>query len=466
MLSVSVLALISCNKYLDVSPKSSVAEDEMFVSEAGFRQALNGVYSTIAGRSLYGDNLSMGFVSALGQNYNTSGINGLFVFTRNYDYTSAEVISYTGQIWNGAYNAIAGLNNVLAFAEKNRTVLSDLAYNEIKGEALGLRAFLHFELLRLFAPSFALSPNAKAIPYRISLDHYSQTPETVSGILDLVLRDLDDAAVLLKEMDPILEGKMERRYKFNYYAIKGTQARVNLYKGNNPEAYKAAKEVVDSGLFPFVTKTNVSAAAGNKDRLFKSELVFAVRNRNIETWAVDRYFTFYGSFADRLSRSEADFMSLYEATTVGESDIRWLNLFEDSQGFKFPSKFWQTSSTSIDSLRLDHMVPVLRTSELRYILAETAPTLEESLQELNLVRLARTISALPVTTANLNRTFIQREITKEYQKETYAEGQLFFYYKRRNFESIPFLPSAVARFDTKFYTLPIPENELEFNPNY
>lgn len=466
VLFITSFLLQGCNKYLDIAPKSSVAEEEMFTSEIGFRQALNGVYSTIASRNLYGDNLSMGFMSALAQDYNTSGTDGLFVKTRNYEYDSPEVVTYTGQIWNKAYNCIAGLNNILKFCEQNRAVLSEDSYNEIKGEALGLRGFLHFELLRIFAPSFISSPQEKAIPYRLTIDHYSQIPETVTGVTDLALKDLLESVDLLKKVDPILSGATERRYKFNFYAAKGILARLYLYRGDQNNAYSVAKEVVDSQVFPFVDKSAVSAIAGIKDRLFKSELIFAVRNRNIETWAYDQYFTFYGSFSSRLSRSEADFKSLYEVSSVGEGDIRWLNLFEDSEGFKFPSKFWQTSSTTIDSLRLDHMVPVVRCSEMRYIIAETAPSAEEALNQLNQVRLARTIPALPITAANLDRAFIQNEITKEYRKEFYAEGQLFFYYKRRNFTDIPFKPSGMTNFNTKNYILPIPTDELEFNPNY
>jgi len=468
IIAVSILGttMTGCNKYLDISPKSTVSEDEMFDSEIGFRQALTGIYSTLASQNVYGDNLSMGFISALAQNYNTSGTSGLFVQTRNYDYTSAQVISYTGQIWNSCYNAIAGLNNILKYVEEKKNLLSEQSYREIKGESLGLRAFLHFELLRVFAPSYKTGANVKAIPYRISLDQYSQVPVTVTAIIDLTLQDLAQSAVLLKDIDPIFNGRLERRHWFNYYAVKGTQARVFLYKEDTASAYAAAKEVVDSGIFPFVAKTAVSAAPGTKDRLFKSELVFALKNRNIQTWAYDKYFTFYGSFSDRLSRPEADFKTLYEVNTIGEADIRWLNLFEDSQGYKFPSKYWQTSSSTIDSLRLDQMVPVIRCSEMRYILAETAPTAEEALDQLNNVRLARTVPALVANSTNLQRTVIQNEITKEYQKELYAEGQLFFYYKRLNFTDIPFKPSAIKIFDPKVYVLPIPNDELEFNPNY
>ena len=40
----------------------------------------------------------------------------------------------------------------------------------MKGEALGLRAFLHFDLLRLYGPVYSVTPTGKAIPYRTSFD--------------------------------------------------------------------------------------------------------------------------------------------------------------------------------------------------------------------------------------------------------------------------------------------------------
>lgn len=466
-ISVAMLTLSGCNNYLDVAPKSSIPEEEMFSSEIGFRQALTGVYSTLASRSLYGDNLTMGFVSALAQNYNTSG-NGtapLFVPTRNYDYSSDQVVTYTNQIWKAAYNGISGANNIIKFAEINRSVLNEQSYKQILGEAYALRGLFHFEVLRLFAPSYTVGSKSKAIPYKVDVDKYSVSPSTVEEVLDFVIRDLQSSEDLLKQVDPVLSNTMDRRYKMNYYAVKAIQARAYMYKNATAEAYKAAKEVIDSGKFPFVTKSAVAAAAGTKDRLFRQELIFAIRNRDIKTWAEDEYFTFRASIDYRLTRPDADLRSIYEYTTVGQDDIRYKNLFEDNQGFKFPSKFWQTSTTTIDSLRLDQTVPVVRMSEMRYIIAETAPSPQEALDMLNTVRLGRTVIALPSNPANLDRNFIQNEITKEYQKEMYAEGQLFYYYKRLNKTSIPFTPSNLS-FDTKFYVLPIPQDELEFNPNY
>lgn len=47
-------------------------------------------------------------------------------------------------------------------------MLSDRAYHIIRGEMLGMRALLHFEMLRIFGPIFAEAPVRVSIPYRTS----------------------------------------------------------------------------------------------------------------------------------------------------------------------------------------------------------------------------------------------------------------------------------------------------------
>ena len=54
---------------------------------------------------------------------------------------------------------------------------------------------------------------------------------------------------------------------------------------------------------------------------------------------------------------------------------------------------------------------------------------------------------------------LQDEITKEYQKEFIAEGQLFYYYKRPNMAILPITSPSMNR---TTYVLPVPDNELEF----
>src|SRR5690606_27519355 len=119
----------------------------------------------------------------------------------------------------------------------------------IKGEALALRAFVHFDMLRLFAPSFASDPSALAIPYITSVTKTVTTRSTVTATIDKIINDLTNATELLTR-DPIYTGQeitaqddngylLNRPLKFNYYAVKGLLARVYLYKGDKPHALSA-----------------------------------------------------------------------------------------------------------------------------------------------------------------------------------------------------------------------------------
>lgn len=75
----------------------------------------------------------------------------------------------------------------------------------IIGEAMALRAFLHFDMLRLFGPVYATNKADLSIPYNTvySISATSLLPAT--QVVEKVLKDLDEAERLLGESDPIIE---------------------------------------------------------------------------------------------------------------------------------------------------------------------------------------------------------------------------------------------------------------------
>ncbi len=71
--------------------------------------------------------------------------------------------------------------------------------------------------------------------------------------------------------------------------------------------------------------------------------------------------------------------------------------------------------------------------------------------------LALALAALPAlaTAANL-----EAEIMKEYRKEFYAEGQLWYYFKRKNTATIP--DGAGNPMTEAKYIFPLPLDEIQF----
>lgn len=459
-LGLLLFANLGCKKFLDVTPKSSVAQEELFSSEVGFQQALSGVYSQLAERELYADNLSMGFVSALAQNYASTSQEFIFRETTALNYETDEVRARIESIWSRSYTAIAGVNNMLKHIDEKKDVFSGTKYAVTKGELLGLRAYLHFELFRLFAPTVALAPTAKAIPYRKELAATNQAYETVTDFIKLLNEDLLEAEKLLEKTDPIMTMDRQRRFKMNYLAVKALSARVNLYAGNKVKALEDAQIVINSGKLFFVKNSEISSAAAVKDRLFSNEQIFAIRVRNIKNWVDNEYFKLMTNSSSNLTRTDANFATLYETATGGSTDCRFVYLIENDRSGRFCSKFWQTWSVlrAPEALRLDQTVPLIRLSEMYYIAAECATDPKLGTGYLNNVRRNRALNELNEDV--VTETILANEITKEYQKEFYAEGQLFFYYKRRNFAYMQFRFPTVQ---SSQYILPLPSSETEFS---
>ncbi|MGN8055731.1 RagB/SusD family nutrient uptake outer membrane protein [Pedobacter sp. 22163] len=471
-LIIGILAIVAvfsgCKKFLDVTPKTSLAEKQLFTSETGFQQALTGIYGQLASDSLYGDNLSMGFVSALAQNYSTLSTTGAVPLqqTQLLNYASVEVAGYTNAIWSTSYSSIAAANKIIANAETNRSVLSNNSYAMLRGEALALRAFLHFDLLRMFGPEYTAGANLKAIPYKKDVNENAVIPSTTAEVVKFALADLKEAADLLQPVDPIVTSDLRsRRSKLNYYGIKALEARIKLYSGDKAGAAAAANVVINSNKYAFVTPAAASVVGLGtvvRDRLYFNEQVFMIRVRDILP-NVQRYFRFRGGPGQSLTLTAASFSTLYETVSGGGgTDIRYVYRIEQDGGIPFPSKFWQasTATTTITDNLLDQYVPGIRLAEMYYILAETAETPAAGVGYLNTVRQNRGLTNLPT---NITATALKTAITREYQKEFYAEGQLFFYYKRikairMQFRNVDMAPEQ--------YVLPIPNAELQFNPNY
>ena len=64
LLILTVLAS-SCESWLDVDPRTKVKSDDLFETEAGFKDALIGAYTLMKAEALYGRELTYGFIDAV-----------------------------------------------------------------------------------------------------------------------------------------------------------------------------------------------------------------------------------------------------------------------------------------------------------------------------------------------------------------------------------------------------------------
>lgn len=196
--ALSLAALPSCNKFLDVQPKGTLLQEVQFSSLQGYYDAFYGVYGTMAKSDLYGQRMTNGFVDELAQMFGSTSATSTSVKTRAYNYTDVSVKSEIYSLWLGQYQVISYVNNILANLESPSFSSSHLS--QLKGEALGLRAFLHFDLVRLFAEDYQRGKDSRGIPYSYDFNLKNRTVYTVAGTYENILKDLDEAERLLSDI--------------------------------------------------------------------------------------------------------------------------------------------------------------------------------------------------------------------------------------------------------------------------
>jgi len=418
-----MFSITACKKWVDNSPQPlQVDESRVFSTEQGFRETLNGVYLQMGSETLYGKELTMGVLSLAGRSFDVVNSAPLTTSKIHYqaatfNFTAPEMKAYTTQVWIKMYQAIANLNNLLDNMEIHKALFTGNNYNTIKGEALALRAYLHFDLLRLFSP---IDATANGIPYVKTISK-EQTPSgTVASTLDQCIADLAEADVLLSPTDLTTS-------QITKWGVKGLMARIYLYRGDKVKAAENALAVINSTKFTLTV-------ASNADLFFTKESLFKL---NIFANSFIAYYKAMFGAPSVIGLSAAGKDAVY-----GTSALDYRKSFIDittgnATGTPIlPKKFTATGANAF---------PMIRLTEQYYILAECAADVPTGLIYLNQVRAARNLIT-PLTTVNVpNVTALTTEIMNEYRKEFLGEGQMFFYYKRMNtpFTALPFtLPVA------------------------
>lgn len=464
-LLLALVVLVACEDWLDVKPKTQIDSDNNFSTEQGYKDALTGIYLLMTDEALYGRQLSFGLVDVLGNQYTQYSTTDAYYEASLYNYEDEDTKAMIDGVWEGMYNAIANTNNLIGYLEDaSASLFEGENYHVIRGEAYGLRAMMHFDLLRLYATAPAAGGTAETgIPYVNVFDTKVTTASTVAGVLTLIKEDLAVAAAELA-VDPIVPGSAttdnddylrDRSYKLNYYAVRALQARVSLYAGETDSALAYAKEVIESGAFTFVPSYEVAVSDNSQmNRVFTEELVFTLNVGTLGTLANTWLLATTGQV---LTKSDDEYKTVYEVTTgVGSSDYRYVYLTSLISGERYDTKLSQPTNIPY---AFGNRMPMIRLTEMYYIAAECLKNTDaaQAVAYLNTVRQTRGMASDLVST--LTAEDIQTEIFKEYEKEMICEGQLFYYYKRLNLSSFRF---SSVQADDDVYVWPLPDDEIEF----
>ena len=244
-----------------------------------------------------------------------------------------------------------------------------------------------------------------------------------------------------------------RQQHFNRWAVYATMARIYHWKGNIENALLYANKVIESKQLTFFDPSKENKGNNSWDVAFYSESIFSLNKEEIQDVYSKRFDKLENTV---LYNQKTDIESLYEITAGKSTDYRfewaWY-LYNDPNSNYERYKYYRYNPSVA---KYPKLVTLIRLSEMYYIAAECKGNTKEGLDLLNEVLVNRGLSTL----GEMSDEDYQDAILKEYRKEFFCEGQLFFYYKRLNEKSIYHRTGSLVEMRAG-YVFPIPEDELE-----
>jgi starch-binding outer membrane protein, SusD/RagB family len=236
---LSLLFFVSCEKnFLDRKPLDELVDETFYTNEGALQLAVNGCYAYLKGKGT----LDM---ENLGDNtLNSSVTDYQRISSGNY---ANDLGSLDGE-WAGDYDGIRRCN---AFIENYKKATGRESIKEsMAGEVRFIRAYIYFYLTQFYG-------NVQRITKTLSVNdpEVYGTRSAKAEVVDFILSELDSAAVRL----PLAQTgtNLGRITKGAALALK---ARVALYNQKYEVAEKAAKEVMDLGIYQLYTTSNPATA--------------------------------------------------------------------------------------------------------------------------------------------------------------------------------------------------------------
>lgn len=448
--------MTACKEWLTVYPEDEVAEGELFENGEGYRTALNGIYQQLSEEPLYGKNLTYGVLEAMGQVYDKE-----YFGTTNYTMQDASdlkydnIVSTIDEVWSEMYNSIANCNNLIQHIEHADSNIFEYKHQEktmIQGEAYALRGFLHFDLLRLFAPSVAVDNGAKYMPYCTTYPVIWAEYKTVHEVLDLVLADLHKARELAAQ-DTLEEnvGALNNVYNridnghgwpergtfwrmrgthMNYHNITALLARVYLYADSLDKAYEYAQEVLAfKGEYDYMSAYEYPASysyAGNTKS--KDDILLAFFN-TLVTQYHEVYF-------NPDATMDGGYLAIRHYTDLFTdlNDYRYSQMTSSPQtGIRVSIKYREDASESNERVN-GPLIPILRKGEMVYIVAEYMAKhgdIQGACDFIDTELRQNRGCVNPLPNVSTEREFLEQMLL-DARRELLEEGQIFFMHKRLN----------------------------------
>ena len=257
----SALALVSCNKFLDMTPTDSVSSKIMWESTKNAEYNINYLYTYIW--DLNSQPTVIGLTESLTDElkYTSYNYNSLCYIPSEFSYggsvmTASYVDAYMGY-WSSLYTAIRQTNEAISYL-KSYGQMDDADKSRLEGELRYLRGYLYFELVKRYKDVIIYDEDLSKITKDVALNTEAEAWDFISKDLHYAGKNLPAAAAA--------NGRLNKGIAY------ATISRAMLYAKRYDEVIAAADSVTALG---YVLEENYADAfmkplsQGNKEAILQ-----------------------------------------------------------------------------------------------------------------------------------------------------------------------------------------------------
>jgi hypothetical protein len=438
-----VLWFCSCNDFTAIdTPVSELNSTAVFEEKNTAYSAMANVFAQMRDNGMLtgkttGMQKEMGLYADELTWYGNSAQSSANFFNNTLLPTHSTLVSW----WNNSYSQIYAANAVIEGTAAS-TKLLETDKMHLTGEAKFARAFLHFYILQLWGD----------VPYITGTDYINNSSVKrlpTAAVYARIIEDLESAITLLPE-----EYTNQTRVIPNSYAAQALLARVYLYAGMWPEAANSASAVLNkTDIYTWVTELNNVFLKESSATIWQYAPRTPARNTDEGTTYI---------FTAGPPNSVALTNSLVHAFEAGDQrKAEWMrSISKNGNTWYHAYKYKKTGSNTPQA----EFSIVLRLAEMYLIRAEARARQGELTNAKDDLNVIRNTAGLGNTTA-VTKDEILDAILHERQVELFSEfGHRFF--DLRRFGALDGTLSGIkADWNTTDNLLPLPQTELNLNPN-
>lgn len=447
ILLVGLASLFSCEDFVEAElPNSQINGETVFENTGTATVAMTYIYAQLRDNVLIhgkpnGIEFLLGHYTDEMDLFSTSLQNVDFFYKHTVLPSDATVSS----LWSGAYNLIYASNAVIEGLD-NSVSIPQGEKDQLMGEALFARAFIHFYLVNLFGD----------VPYVTTTNYQENTQASKIPIVQVhenIILDLLEAKDLLPDTYFSIE-----RTRPNKGVASALLSRVYLFTQDWDNAQAESTSLI--------TNTGLYALENDLAKVFLKESTSTIWQFKPSATAdtnntLEGFFFIFDVGPPPIAALSSTFITAFEP---GDNRFtNWVGSATDAgmtDTWYYPFKYKEGNSTEPSK----EFTILFRLAEQYLIRAEARAHLGNIIgaqQDLNIIRIR---AGLGNTSANTMNDLLDA-ILQERQVELFTEfGHRFFDLKRTG-KADAVLSPVKPGWEPKDVLLPIPEQELLVNPN-